>query len=230
MQPEVNLVSRYQQLLREINSLEQKFNRPNNSVTLLAVSKTQDIADIATLADAGLVNFAENYLQEALPKISALRDKNICWHFIGHLQSKKSREIALNFSWVHTLSRLVEAEKLAKFCLKNSPPLNVCIQIKLDDNPNKNGLSLTNLPQFAQQISTIKQLKLRGLMTILPANLNFEEQQNYFQICQQAMEQLNQQGYNLDTLSMGMTQDYQAAISKGATMLRIGTKLFGERK
>ncbi len=224
-----DLLTNFHTILQRIQVCEQKYHRTTGSVSLLAVSKTHAPTLIATLHDAGQQSFAENYLQEALVKISALQEKRLIWHYIGPIQSNKAKEIAQNFSWVQTVCRLKEAKLLSQYRAFNESPLNICIQIKLDDNPKKSGISLEEAPTLVDSLQSMPHLKLRGLMTIPPLVEDFERQREYYREVCNLFTTLNAYGAQLDTLSMGMTHDFEAAIAEGATIIRIGTGLFGPR-
>jgi pyridoxal phosphate enzyme (YggS family) len=214
---------------QRIQVCEQKYHRTSGSVSLLAVSKTHAPTPIAILHGAGQQSFAENYLQEALVKISALQEKRLIWHYIGPIQSKKAKDIAQNFSWVQTVCRLKEAKLLSWHRSFYEIPLNICIQIKLDDNPKKSGISIEEAPALVDSLQSIPHLKLRGFMTIPPFAEDFERQREYYRVVYNLFATLNAKGAQLDTLSMGMTHDFEAAIAEGATIIRIGTGLFGPR-
>jgi pyridoxal phosphate enzyme (YggS family) len=216
--------------LQRIRTAELKYHRPPDSVCLLAVSKSQAPTQIATLFDAGQQSMGENYLQEALVKISALSQKQLIWHFIGQCQLRKVPLIAQNFSWVHTVSRLKEAQALSNHRPKDLGALNLCIQVKLDDNPNRSGAKMEDIADLVKAIQPLPHLKLRGLMTIPPITEDFDLQRKYFRLIKNLMMQLNEQGAHLDTLSMGMTHDLEAAIAEGATIVRVGTGIFGPRQ
>lgn len=226
----VDLSTNLKTIQQRIAYAEQIYQRSSGAVTLLAVSKGHSAARVASLYDAGLRHFGENYVQEALGKISTLSQKNIIWHFIGQIQTNKARWIAQNFSWVHTVSRFKEAQLLCAGCPTQKPPLNICIQVKLDPNPHKGGILPAHVFELIPQIQTLPQLRLRGLMTVPPITDDFKEQRHYFHLLHDLFQQLNQQGAQLDTLSMGMTHDLEAAIAEGATLVRIGTGLFGPRQ
>ncbi|MBN9286486.1 MAG: YggS family pyridoxal phosphate enzyme [Gammaproteobacteria bacterium 39-13] len=225
-----DLIANFHTVLQRIRAAEQKYNRLSGSVSLLAVSKTHTPEQILTLNDAGQQSFGENYVKEALVKLSAVAQKQLTWHFIGPIQTNKTKDIAQNFSWVHTVCRITEAEHLSRFRASVGEPLNICIQIKLDNNPRKSGVALKDVPALITAIKTLPYLRLRGLMTLPPYVEGFEEQRKYFSLLRALFEQLNQQGETLDTLSMGMTHDLEAAVAEGATIVRIGTGLFGPRK
>lgn len=214
----------------KIKAAEQQFNRLDNSVQLLAVTKQQSIENIQHAISAGQNIFGENYLQEALPKIKALADQNITWHFIGAIQTNKTRDIAKYFSWVHSIDRLSIAQRLNEQRPAELAPLNICLEVNIDNEPNKAGIMLEELPELAAKIKLLPQLRLRGLMAIPTTRENFIEQREPFKKLRLALEQLQTLGYQLDTLSMGMSHDFVAAIAEGATIVRIGTAIFGERK
>ena len=221
-------MSTIQQNLRnvhqQISNLELNFGK---SVTLIAVSKTHDIDKIKQAIAAGQQIFGENYLQEALPKIAQL-PKDIEWHFIGPIQSNKTKEIAENFSWVQTLDRLKIAKRLNEQRPQTLPPLNVLIQVNISHEATKSGIMPEELDQFAKEISLLPQLKLRGLMAIPAPSDDPEQQRKVFKQMSLLFQTL-QQSYDIDTLSMGMTNDYLLAIEEGSTMVRVGTAIFGKR-
>ena len=199
---------------------------------LLAVSKTQTAATLRTAYQAGQTVFGENYLQEAIDKQDELTDCAIEWHFIGPIQSNKTRAIAERFSWVHSVSRIKVAQRLSSQRPESQPPLNVCLQVNLDNESNKEGITLAEIPVLAEKILSLPQLNLRGLMAIPAPRNTVQEQQESFQRLTHALSKLQQQlpQASLDTLSMGMSADLEAAIAAGATIVRIGTALFGQRK
>lgn len=212
-----------------IREAEQQFQRIPNSVALLAVSKSQTAELIAKLVAAGQTAFGENYLQEALQKISALKDKPIEWHYIGAIQSKKATEIAKHFSWVHSVGRLLEAQKLSLARPGHLPPLNICLQVKLDNSPTKSGIHPAELHELAMAVHALPHLTLRGLMALPPSLDSFTAQRQVFSKVRELFAQLQSEGLPLDTLSMGMTHDFEAAIAEGSTLVRIGTGIFGPR-
>jgi PLP dependent protein len=204
-----------------VQSLETQYSRPNGSIKVLAVSKYQSIEKIQSLYYQGQHDFGENYLQEALSKIHSLQNASIEWHFIGHIQRNKTREIAEHFSWVQSLDRVVIAERLNEHRPDDLPPLQVLIEINASNDRQKSGINLQALPALITCVQKLPRLKWRGLMTMITSD--YEKVAKHFFL-------LQQQGYDIDTLSMGMSQDYPHAIACGATMIRIGTALFGERK
>lgn len=224
-----NVALRLQQLCERINIAEKKYGRTPGSVGLLAVSKTRGVDEISAALAAGQYDFGENYLQEALAKISALNHPRLVWHFIGPVQSNKARVIAENFAWVHSVDRLKIAQRLDGMRPDNLPPLNVCIQVNISGEASKSGIVPGELPGFAAEIQAMPRLCLRGLMTMPALSTDFHQQRRSFRELRQCMEQLQAQGYRLDTLSMGTTGDMEAAIAEGATLVRIGTAIFGPR-
>ena len=213
-----------------IRSAAQKVHRETKSITLMAVSKTRSAEMIRTAAGCGIEHIGENYLQEALDKQTKLQDLELCWHFIGPIQSNKTRAIAEHFDWVHSVDRLKIAKRLSEQRPSNLPPLNVCLQLNVSDEDSKSGISLDQLPILARQISELPQLHLRGLMAIPKACEQVEQQQAPFHAVQQAFICLQKDHPDIDTLSMGMSQDMEAAIAEGTTIIRIGTDIFGPRQ
>jgi pyridoxal phosphate enzyme (YggS family) len=203
--------------------------RSAQSVTLLAVGKAQPLEQLAAAAAAGVQDFGENYLEEARPKIAALQDRTLTWHFIGRLQSNKTRPIAEAFAWVHTLDRLKVAERLAAQRPFHAPPLNVCLQVNLAGEISKGGVAPQELPGLAAAVAALPRLKLRGLMCLPPPEQERARQRYWFAQLRMQLERLNGAGAALDTLSMGMSDDFEAAILEGATIVRLGTVLFGPR-
>lgn len=203
-----------------------QYHRNPDDVTLVAVGKTKPISAITELYDLGQSHFGENYLQEAMDKISAMKTSNIHWHFIGNIQSNKCRDIASRFSWVHTVDRLKIARRLAEH---SDHPLNVLIQVNQSGEASKSGVEPDEALALAQSMAIIPGLRLRGLMSIPQASDNLQRQRDVFSDLRKLLEKLNNNGLELDCLSMGMTSDLEAAIAEGATHVRIGTALFGPR-
>jgi PLP dependent protein len=199
------------------------------SVTLVAVSKTQPAEKVRTAATLGVTEFAENYVREAAEKIDGLRDLALNWHFIGAIQANKTRAIAAQFAWVHSVDRLSVASRLSEQRPFHAPALNLCIQVALVAEPNKSGVGPEQLPELAARISALPRVTLRGLMCLPPPGLEVGAQRDLFARLRRLLEGLNSQGPRLDTLSMGMSSDFEAAIAEGATHVRIGTALFGPR-
>lgn len=203
--------------------------RRAGDVELLAVSKTIAAGAIRDAYRAGQIRFAESYIQEAVEKISALRDLPIEWHYIGPIQSNKTRAIATHFSWVHSVDRLKIAERLSEQRPAHLPPLQVCLQVNISHETSKSGVSPNQLSALARAVDTLPRLKLRGLMAIPAPADDVASQHLPFAQLHRLLNQLNEQGLQLDTLSMGMSDDFAAAIAEGATIVRIGSAIFGER-
>ena len=225
-----HLLSRLQETRTRIASAASKCGRSAADIALVAISKTQPAQAIRTLAEAGQREFGENYLQEALPKQAELKDLDLVWHFTGQLQSNKTRNVAEHFAWVHTLDRDRIAVRLNDQRPHYAPALQVCIQIRLEDEPGKGGIPPSEALDLARQVLELPRLKLRGLMCIPPPADAFDEQKAWFDKLAECKRQLVQAGIELDTLSMGMSHDLEAAIAAGATKVRVGTALFGERE
>ena len=203
--------------------------RSVDSVTLLAVSKGQSAAAIDSATRAGLEHFGENFLQEALPKISGLAGRELTWHFIGRLQANKTRPVAEAFDWVHGVDRLKVAERLSAQRPYHAAALNVCLQLHVGGEASKGGVDATDLPALARAVQALPNLKLRGLMCMPPAESDEARQRAWFREARLVFDYLNEHGFGLDTLSMGTSADYPAAISEGATVVRVGTAIFGPR-
>lgn len=201
-------------------------NRDENSIQLLAVSKTKPAEALREAYAAGLRDFGENYLQEALGKQLELADLPLIWHFIGPIQSNKTRAIAEHFDWVHSVDRLKIAQRLSEQRPAELPPLNICIQVNVSGEASKSGCTPDDLPALAAAISALPRLKLRGLMAIPEPTDDRAEQDAAFAAVQKLQASLD---LPLDTLSMGMSHDLESAIAQGATWVRIGTALFGAR-
>ncbi|SEA21670.1 YggS family pyridoxal phosphate-dependent enzyme [Microbulbifer marinus] len=201
------------------------------SVMLLAVSKTRPAVDLRAAYDAGQRHFGENYLQEALEKLGELADLDICWHFIGPLQSNKTRAAAEAFHWIHSVDRLKIAQRLSAQRPARMPPLNICLQVNIDCEESKSGVAPDRVAELAAAVAQLPNLKLRGLMAIPAARQDAAAQRQPFARLAELLQQLRAQlpEHPLDTLSMGMSGDMEAAIECGATIVRIGTDIFGAR-
>ncbi len=199
------------------------------AITLLAVTKAQSAESIRLAATAGVTDFGENYLQEALPKMDQLADLRLTWHYIGKIQSNKTRTIAERFDWVHSVERLSVARRLSEQRPFHAPPLNLCIQVELVPEPNKAGVEPGAVAALAAAITGLPRLRLRGLMCIPPEQPDPAAGRATFARLRLLLEELNALGLKLDTLSMGMSADFESAIAEGATLVRIGTALFGTR-
>ena len=223
------LHDRLQQVRREVAEAERQFGREPGSVKLLAVSKTRNAGDVLALAQLGISDFGENYVQEARAKIGQLSGHSLTWHFIGPVQSNKTRHIAECFDWVHSVDRIKVAHRLNAARPADLPPLNICIQVNVDAESTKSGIDPDEVEQLAEQIPPLSRLNLRGLMALPAPTGDFAGQRHSFLRTRRLQEKLMDKGYRLDTLSMGTTGDMRAAIAEGATVIRIGTALFGPR-
>ena len=223
------LLKRYLAQLELIKRYQFKY-RENTPVRLLAVSKTKPADDVLALYKSGQRDFGENYLQEAALKQKALAHLAINWHFIGPIQSNKTREIANSFQWVHSVDRLKIAKRLHQQRPAHLPPINICLQVNLDEEETKSGFLLDELLEAVEQIQSLDKLRVRGLMAIPKPQVEMVKQRRAFKQLGDAMRCINDTcKLSLDTLSMGMSGDIEAAIAEGATMVRIGTAIFGER-
>ncbi|HKX93310.1 MAG TPA: YggS family pyridoxal phosphate-dependent enzyme [Methylibium sp.] len=205
--------------------------RPVSSVTLLAVSKTQRPDAVREALDGGQKRFGENYVQEALDKIAALADRRaeLEWHLIGPLQSNKTRVVAESFDWVHTIDRLKLAERLSAQRPAGLPPLQVCLQVNISGEASKSGVAPDDLPALARAVAALPRLTLRGLMAIPEPAADLAAQRQPHRALRERLEALRAEGLALDTLSMGMSADLEAAVLEGATIVRVGTAIFGAR-
>jgi len=203
--------------------------RDPSSVRLVAVSKQQPVEAIDGAALAGQTDFGENYVQEAATKIAALRARPLTWHFIGHLQANKTRAVAEHFQWVHTVDRARIATRLDAQRPHYAPPLEVLLQVRLGEEPGKGGAEPEALPALAEAVVRLTRLRLRGLMCIPAPAADEATQRVPFRRLRSLLEDLNRRGHTLDVLSMGMSDDLEAAILEGATLVRIGTAVFGPR-
>jgi len=223
-----NISERLEAVRARIALVEREAGRLLQSVQLIAVSKTQPASAISAAIAAGQHHFGENYLQEALTKQSELANMpDLVWHFIGPIQSNKTAPIAAHFDWVHSVDRFKIAQRLSEQRPEGSAPLNICLQVNVSHEDSKSGVDLTELSGLAQAVAVLPRLHLRGLMAIPAPTADPASQRAPFRILRQALESLNIPG--LDTLSMGMSDDLEAAIQEGATFVRIGTAVFGHR-
>jgi len=216
-------------LLERVRLSAEKSQRCADDILLLAVSKTRPEQDIRSAHKCGLREFGESYLQEALDKIEALQDLDLVWHFIGPIQSNKTRPIASSFHWVHSVDRAKIARRLSEQRPPGLPPLQVCLQVNISAEQSKSGVAPEQLPQLAQEVAQLPRLQLRGLMAIPAATQDSLQQRRAFAQLRREFEQLQLQLPGLDTLSMGMSGDMESAIAEGATILRIGSAMFGPR-
>jgi PLP dependent protein len=224
-----NLPARIQAVQERVARAAEAAGRSAQSVTLLAIGKAQPLPLLNAAAACGLEHFGESYLQEALAKITALRERGLTWHFVGRVQANKTRPIAEEFAWVHALDRVRIAERLAAQRPPHAPPLNVCLQVNLAGEDAKGGVAPEELAPLAAAVAKLPRLALRGLMCIPPEEAEPARQRAWFAKLRELRDQLNVQGARLDTLSMGMSGDFEAAIAEGATIVRLGTALFGPR-
>ncbi|MCK5829864.1 MAG: YggS family pyridoxal phosphate-dependent enzyme [Methylococcales bacterium] len=218
---------RFRKIQSHIRHVECDVGRKTNSVQLLAVSKTKPSSFIATAYQLGQRHFGESYVQEAVRKQQELSAFNITWHFIGPIQSNKTKLIASHFNWVHSVDRLKIAKRLSEQRPNYLPALNICLQINISHEETKSGILLDELPQLVDEIGHLPNIKLRGVMSIPEPNTDYEAQRKPYKKLYLAVKQLNRP--ELDTFSFGMTGDLKAAIAEGATVVRIGTALFGAR-
>lgn len=216
-------------LQQRVRLSAEKSQRCADDILLLAVSKTRPEQDIRSAHKCGLREFGESYLQEALDKIEALQDLDLVWHFIGPIQSNKTRPIASSFHWVHSVDRAKIARRLSEQRPPGLPPLQVCLQVNISAEQSKSGVAPEQLPQLAQEVAQLPRLQLRGLMAIPAATQDSLQQRRAFAQLRREFEQLQLQLPGLDTLSMGMSGDMESAIAEGATILRIGSAMFGPR-
>jgi len=224
-----NLAAAVREVRERIARAARDAGRSAQSVTLLAVGKAQPVGLLAAAAACGISDFGESYLQEALEKIAALQERTLTWHFIGRIQANKTRPIAEHFAWVHAVDRLKIAERLSAQRPAHVAPLNVCLEVNVAGELSKGGVAPAELPALAQAVAALPRLALRGLMCIPPEETEPARQRAWFARLRALFEQLNAAGTRLDTLSMGMSADFEAAIAEGATIVRVGTALFGAR-
>jgi pyridoxal phosphate enzyme (YggS family) len=236
-----NLPERLGEVRDRIDKAAAAAGRDVDSITLLGVTKGQPATLVQAAAAAGLEDFGESYPQEALEKIAAVGKLRaeagpapqvpaaVTWHFIGRLQSNKTRPVAEHFAWVHAVDRLKIAERLAEQRPFYAPPLNICLQVNVAGEDSKGGVSLAELPALATAVVALPRIKLRGLMCLPPEEEEPARQRHWFALVRAALDRLNASGLGLDTLSMGMSGDFESAIQEGATMVRVGTALFGPR-
>ena len=224
-----NLASQLHAVQQRINQACERFARKSNNVQLVGASKTKPAADIRTLYNLGLMHFGENYLNEAITKQASLKDLEISWHFIGQIQSNKTKLIAENFNWVHGVDRFKIAKRLNEQCPIDKT-LNLFLQINLDNETSKGGIAPEEAITLAKKLIELPNLSLRGLMALPQARNSFNEQKACFLTLKSLQTDINQAlGIHMDSISAGMSNDLEAAIAAGSTMIRIGTDLFGAR-
>lgn len=224
------IASGLQNVRIRIRGIAEKTGRKPETITLLAASKTNPAERLREAFTAGQTIFGENYLQEALVKISALTDLPIEWHFIGPIQSNKTKRIAENFAWVHSVDRKKIADRLSKDRPESLPPLQICLQVNVSGEDSKSGTAPEQIADLAAHVTSLPHLKLRGLMAVPELTTATALQRSQFRMLREAYDQLKRDGYDLDTLSMGMSEDMDIAIEEGATMVRVGTAIFGPRR
>jgi len=226
---EATLIQNWKATCNRIETAALRYGRDAKSVRLLAISKGQPAEALRQIAQSGQREFGENYLQEALAKIAALTNLELTWHFTGQIQGNKTRPIAEHFHWAHTVDRERIALRLNEQRPAGATPLNICIQVRLEDEPGKGGIEPEHVHALAARIIEMPKLKLRGLMCIPPPRDSFDEQRELFARLKSLHDDLRARGFDIDTLSMGMSGDLDAAIAAGATLVRVGTAIFGER-
>jgi len=223
------LADNISKLLERVRLSAEKSQRVSRDIRVLAVSKTQPAEAVRAAYRCGLREFGESYLQEALAKIAALRDLPLCWHFIGPIQSNKTRAIAEHFDWVHSVDRAKVALRLSEQRPSGLEPLQICLQVNISGEDSKSGVTPAELPALAETVQLLPRLRLRGLMAIPAPATDPARQRAPFAALRRLLEQLRPLAPQLDTLSMGMSDDLEAAIVEGSTVLRIGTGIFGRR-
>ncbi|MCP1728394.1 pyridoxal phosphate enzyme (YggS family) [Natronospira proteinivora] len=216
---------------RRIRDAARQAGRDPEAIRLLAVSKTKPMADIQSLAEAGQQDFGENYLQEALDKMEGLAETEppLCWHFIGPIQSNKTRPIATHFDWVHSVDRFKIARRLSEQRPDHLPPLALCLQVNISEESQKAGVAPDQAAELADAVAELPKVQLRGLMCLPAPEEEERAQRQPFRKLAALMADLNAGGHSLDTLSMGMSADLEAAVLEGSTLIRVGTALFGSR-
>ena len=227
-----NIAFNIEEIRDRVSSSLKASNRPGDAVTLLAVSKTRSVAEICEAMAAGIEDFGENYLQEACVKISEISPSSSAsprWHYIGPIQANKTRTISELFHWVHTVDRLKIAQRLSAQRPEQLPPLNICIQVNIDNEATKAGINLEDVPALAAEIHQLPGITLRGLMIIPQKEADNEQRKKTFRTLAKTLDTLKASIPELDTLSMGMSADYSLAIQEGATCIRVGSAIFGPR-
>ena len=218
------------EIKKNISKISLDLNRTIDSVTLMAVSKKQSSENIREAYQAGQKDFGENYLQESISKIHELHDLEIIWHYIGSIQSNKSKLIAENYDWVHSIDKISTLKKINKYRGSVNRKINICIQVNIDAEDTKSGLYMNEVEDFIKGCSSMNWVNIRGLMAIPKYQSNSDLKSKAFKKIKHLFDDLIKKGYKLDTLSIGMSSDYEEAIESGSTIVRIGTAIFGERK
>lgn len=222
--------AKLQAVIARIDEAARKFGRSPDEIELLAVSKTWPTAAVREAAAAGQRAFGENYVQEGVDKAAELAALGLQWHFIGPLQSNKTRAVAETFAWVHAVDRFKIAQRLSEQRPATSAPLQVCLQVNISGEASKSGVAVDEVGHLARQVAQLPRLQLRGLMAIPAPSDDFLQQRQAFARLREVFEQLKSDGLMLDTLSIGMSHDLEAAIAEGATIVRVGSAIFGERQ
>ncbi|MEN0044813.1 MAG: YggS family pyridoxal phosphate-dependent enzyme [Pseudomonadota bacterium] len=225
----IRVTENLNQVRKRLQNAARVAGREPSDIKLLAVSKRHSVASIEAVAEAGQQDFGENFVAEGLGKIEALAARKLCWHFIGAIQSNKTRDIAAHYDWVHTVDRLKIARRLSEQRPEDRPPLELCLQVNVDDEPQKAGVRPAEVAELAEQVARLPGLRLRGLMCLPRVRSDPEAQREPFAALRRLLEALQAQHAALDTLSMGMTGDLEAAVLEGATIVRVGTAIFGPR-
>jgi pyridoxal phosphate enzyme (YggS family) len=218
------------EIKKNISKISLDLNRTIDSVTLMAVSKKQSSENIREAYQAGQKDFGENYLQESISKIHELHDLEIIWHYIGSIQSNKSKLIAENYDWVHSIDKISTLKKINKYRGSVNRKINICIQVNIDAEDTKSGLYMNEVEDFIKGCSSMNWVNIRGLMAIPKYQSDSDLKSKAFKKIKHLFDDLIKKGYKLDTLSIGMSSDYEEAIESGSTIVRIGTAIFGERK
>ena len=218
------------EIKKNISKISLDLNRAIDSVTLMAVSKKQSTENIREAYRAGQKDFGENYLQESISKIHELHDLEIIWHYIGSIQSNKSKLIAENYDWVHSIDKISTLKKINKYRGSVNRKINICIQVNIDAEDTKSGLYMNEVEDFIKGCSSMNWVNIRGLMAIPKYQSDSDLKSKAFKKIKHLFDDLIKKGYKLDTLSIGMSSDYEEAIESGSTIVRIGTAIFGERK
>ncbi|MEO0345651.1 MAG: YggS family pyridoxal phosphate-dependent enzyme [Pseudomonadota bacterium] len=225
----IRVTENLNQVRERLQNAARVAGRQPSDIKLLAVSKRHSVASIEAAAEAGQHDFGENFVAEGLGKIEALAARELCWHFIGAIQSNKTRDIAAHYDWVHTVDRLKIARRLSEQRPDDRPPLEICLQVNVDDESQKAGVGPSEVAELAEQVAGLPGLRLRGLMCLPRVRTEPEAQREPFAALRELFEALRLQHASLDTLSMGMTGDLEAAVLEGATIVRVGTAIFGPR-
>jgi pyridoxal phosphate enzyme (YggS family) len=225
-----DLTENFRRVQRQIETAARVANRHLDSITLVAVSKTRPAGEVLQLAALGQRDFGENQVQEGIEKIRDCEDASLTWHFIGRVQSNKTRLVAEHFQWVHSLDRAKIADRLDAHRPHGAPPLNICLQVSMGDEASKGGVDPEDLPALAAHVAGLPRLRLRGLMCLPPQPHQPEDSRPWFARLRALAQRLRAQGYLLDQLSMGMSADLEPAIAEGATLVRVGSAIFGQRQ